>query len=164
MRLPPTVTPADFMFARFLLSHLPNVPARAADWVAVLRPGGVLAVEEAEDIHTDEPVFREYLDLARGVVASTGGTLYAGPGLARLADAAGVDQLSSKVARLAVPTPEAARMFRLNLRSLRDEPWVKAHRTDEQLARLDARLNELSHASTSSALTWMLRQVALRRR
>jgi SAM-dependent methyltransferase len=162
MRLPAEVTPADLIFARFLLAHLPAIPVRVAAWVAHLTPGGTLAAEEAEDILTDEPAFRSYLELARGVVASTGGTLYAGPLLARLGGSAGVERISSNVAELAVAASDAAQMFRLNLRSLRNEPWVRTHRTGDELARLDAELGELSQATTAEDVTWRLRQAAFR--
>lgn len=162
MCLPSKVTPADLIFARFLLAHLPDLPGRVAAWVAHLTPGGVLATEEAEDILTEEPVFRSYLELARGVVASTGGTLYAGPLLGRLGGSANIERISSNVADLAVRASDAAQMFRLNLRSLRDEPWVRMHRTDAELARLDAELSELSHTPAEN-VTWKLRQAAFRR-
>jgi trans-aconitate 2-methyltransferase len=159
MSLPAEVTPADLIFARFLLAHLPDPPTRVAEWVAHLTPGGALAVEEVEDIVTDEPAFRSYLEMTRDLVASTGATLYAGPRLAGVESTAGA--ISSNVVELTVPASDAARMFSLNLDSLRDDPWVRRHRTGEQLARLNASLVELSSATAADDVTWRLRQVVL---
>lgn len=152
--LPSSLAPADLIYARFVLAHLPDVPARIARWISRLAPGGVLALDEVEDIDTDERVFRSYLDLARGVVASTGAMLYAGPLLGGP---------ESRVVEHLVPMSDAARMFRLNLESLRREPWVVARRTTDELARLAAELDTLSRATGAPEVTWRLRQAATRR-
>ena len=60
--------PADVIFARLLLAHLPDRRGVVARWITQLAPGGVMLLDEIEEIRTDEPAFAEYLPIAIGVV------------------------------------------------------------------------------------------------
>ena len=75
--------PADLIYARFLVVHLPDPERSLARWAEQLEPGGLLVVEEPERIETGDDDFRRYLELAAAVVEARGGDLYAGRLLAR---------------------------------------------------------------------------------
>src|ERR1039458_1638922 len=70
--------PADVIYARFLVVHLPHPHQAMARWAQQLAPGGFLVVEEPERIETEDADFRRYLELAAVVVEARGGDLYAG--------------------------------------------------------------------------------------
>src|SRR5215813_11475729 len=59
--------PYDFVYARFLLSHLQTPEAAIRRMHAVLRPGGTLAVEDVDFrghfCHPESPAFQRYVEL-----------------------------------------------------------------------------------------------------
>jgi trans-aconitate 2-methyltransferase len=64
--------PADLLSCRFLLGHLPDPAAALAAWATQLAPGGLLLVDEVEQIDTDQPALRRYLELAAAQLAACG--------------------------------------------------------------------------------------------
>lgn len=56
---------ADLIYTRMLLFHLTNPEGAVTDWLAQLAPGGLLLLEEVEQIETEHPVFRAYLETLR---------------------------------------------------------------------------------------------------
>jgi|1186.fasta_scaffold20146_2 trans-aconitate 2-methyltransferase len=61
--------PADVIYARLLLAHLPRPLDVVAAWTAQLRPGGVVALDEVERIVTDDLISREYLGAGHGTAS-----------------------------------------------------------------------------------------------
>jgi SAM-dependent methyltransferase len=154
--------PADLVFARFVLSHLPARPAALRGWLDAVAPGGVLAIEEVDRIDTDDPIFAEYLGITSGLMADRGGELYVGPELAATARALGELVVVDASATVAPSTAEIAGIFALNLASWRDDPWV----VDHHRSRLDAlagALRERQTAAGDGRIRWTLRQVAIAR-
>jgi trans-aconitate 2-methyltransferase len=133
--------PAEVIFARYILSHLPNPEALAAMWRAQLTPGGVLLVEEVETIETAEPAFRAYLDLMAGRMRAQGGELEIGPRLARIAD-------TSEVVSLRPTNAGAAGMFLRNLQAQGDAGLLR-----DALLRIDGQ---------ARSIEWRLRQAVIR--
>ncbi len=107
--------PADLVYARYLLSHLPDPEGRVDVWRRALRPGGRLLVEENTGLRISHPVFRRYEDAVAVVMGAGGGDLYVGERLAAVADL---------VTRTTVAPPAAvvARLFGMNLLTWRDHP------------------------------------------
>ena len=109
------VPPADLVYARYLLSHLPAPEDRIHAWRATLRPGGRLLVEENTRLRISHPVFRRYEDAVAVVMGTAGGDLYVGERLVPLAD---------RVTRATVAPPASviARLFGMNLQTWRSHP------------------------------------------
>jgi SAM-dependent methyltransferase len=152
--LPYPGSPADLIYARYVLSHLPEPARHVAEWRSQLAEDGVLLIEENHSIRAWEPVFDHYLRCAAEVMGGAGGDLYIGRTLA------GTGALIDRVAEISPPTGLTARMFRLNLRS-----WSRhagPERADE-VARIDDQLGELEDSSEQGGITWFLRQLALPR-
>lgn len=70
---PWSMTGADLAFARLVLPHLPEPAAVTMTWLAQLATGGMLALDELEWLHTDDPALDRYLEIATAVVAAHGG-------------------------------------------------------------------------------------------
>jgi trans-aconitate methyltransferase len=81
IKVPFPVSP-DVMYARFLLCHLRDPLGVLHTWATQLRPEGLLFVEEIDAIDTDLQVFRVYLSMAEGIIATQGASLHVGSTLA----------------------------------------------------------------------------------
>lgn len=153
-------SPADLVYARFVLAHLPSQAEVLARWTGLLAPGGRLVVEETEDIATRDEVFRTYLDLTTAVVAARGGRLHAGPDLAAAA-ASGLDVMGDEVVALEASVGEAATMFALNLRTLREDPVALARLTPAELDELSAALEARRGDPDRATIGWRVRQLVV---
>lgn len=153
--------PADLVYARFVLSHLPAPAEQLLRWSRLLAPGGRLVVEETEGTTTADEVFRTYLDLTTAVVAARGGRLHAGPDLVAAAAATGLDVVRDEVVALEASVGEAATMFGLDLRTLRDDPVVRARMAPEELEALAAALEARRGDGDRTTIGWRIRQLVV---
>ena len=128
--------PADLIFARLLLSHLPEPEQQLAHWAAELAPGGVVLSDEVERIETNLEPFARYLALAERRIRASGGELYLGPRLDATGDGAGLHRHSSDVVRVAPATVEVAVMFLLNLRAMRSDDRLTGFAAPAELDRI----------------------------
>jgi SAM-dependent methyltransferase len=158
-----TVTPfpvgqADLIFARLVLSHLPDPEQLIASWVGELVPGGVFLSDEVERIETALEPLARYLSFVEARIRAGGGELYLGPRLDALRDGVGFRQHSSEAVRVTPPTSEAAKMFRLNLRAMRAENRLAGIASSGELDRLERELDELTTSKAEGEIVWTLRQ------
>jgi SAM-dependent methyltransferase len=161
--LPLPGAPADVIFARLLLAHLPDPAATARAWRSQLAPGGVLLLDEIDAIRSDVPVLAEYERVVTELVASRGAVMAAGPELDGLAEEAlrsGALVVDDR-RTYPVDVAAAARMFRLNLAIWGDDPAMDHRRRDGTLDRLATGLEAVAAAPTGT-ITWHLRQLAVR--
>jgi trans-aconitate 2-methyltransferase len=107
--------PADLVYARYLLSHLPEPEARVVAWRSALRPGGRLLIEENTRLRIHHPVFRRYEDAVATVMGSGGGDLYVGERLVPQADRV-------TITTVAPPARVIARIFGMNLTTWGQNP------------------------------------------
>ena len=155
---PPPIDPADLVFCHLLLSHLPD-PARAIEsWKDCICPTGVILVDEVESIHTDDPVFAEYLALVEAAIDSRGGELYVGPRLAAIRGLNGLRVRSNRVAPHAVAAKDAAAMFGMTFVTLREDPAVKASASPPELAALADALHARTRLDGRQPVSWSMRQ------
>jgi trans-aconitate 2-methyltransferase len=150
--------PAELIFARLLLSHLPGPEELVARWVGELASGGVFLSDEVERIETDLEQFARYLALVETRMRVSGGELYLGPRLDALRDGAGFRQLSSETPSVRPATADAAGMFRLNLRAMRSGGRLSGLATPAELDRLGEELDELTRSNAVDEIVWTLRQ------
>ena len=154
---------ADLLYARFVLSHLPERQVVLAAWLAALRPGGVLVVEEPEAIETGDEVFARYLGITRGLMADRGGDLYVGGALPATLAALGARSPHDAVRIIDAPTAHVAIMFGHNLAVWRDDPWVVARHTASALDALADGLAARRDVPGADRIRWRLRQVVVAR-
>lgn len=155
--------PADVIYARFLVVHLPDPHGALAAWAGQLRPDGVLVVEEPERIDTDDDDFRRYLELASVVVAGRGGDLYAGRLLAGAPAPPSTVEVLRRCTPLDVPAGRAATIFSLNLATWRHDPAVAAVAGPDETADLAERLERRVTDPSTGVIRWWMRQLVVRR-
>lgn len=54
---------ADFIFCRFLLTHLPSPHAALESWAHAARSGALLAIHETESLHSTHPALSRYYEM-----------------------------------------------------------------------------------------------------
>lgn len=164
-RTPFPTGPADVLFCRFLLTHLPAPGDTIAAWASQLRPGGILLIDEVEWIDPGHPLLADYLAAVDALLTRQGHRLHVGPLLHELPAVAGLDRLASRVVTLSPPVAKAVGMFAMNLRVWRDHPSARAELGDAGLDRLAAGLDDLARTpgDDQTTITWGMRQIVYRR-
>jgi trans-aconitate 2-methyltransferase len=150
--------PAELIYGRLLLAHLPEPVAIAARWAGQLRPGGVLVLDEIEWIEASEPDLRAHLDLAGAVVATTGAVMCVGPALAGVAEIPGLRPRLRRVAEVPVATAAAASMFAMSQQGWGEQAVDAGLCSTGELARLQAATRRLRDSGASGEITWGLHQ------
>jgi SAM-dependent methyltransferase len=146
----PVRLPADVVYARLLLGHLPDPGGALAHWAAALRPPGLIVCEEPVRYRSDDPLFVRYEGAVTNVVAARGATLWAGPVLDT--DPPGCDRVLDRVLEHPVRAGRAAAMF-----------WRNAATWESEVADapdLIDRLRALEAADPARDVIWELRQTA----
>ena len=150
---------ADLIYCRFLLTHLASPRIQLEKWSAQLRSGGILLLEEVEWIRTTDPVFKTYLEILAAMLDRHGNKLYVGPLLETMPDPVSLRRRSSQIATIAPASWQAARMFLMNLRVWRNEPFVREIYGEETLDDLESGLATLAQSRSSGEIVWGLRQL-----
>ena len=146
----PVRLPADVVYSRLLLGHLPEPDRALAEWAAVMRPPGVLVCEEPVRYRSERELFRRYEAAVTEVVAARGATLWAGPVLDR--DPPRCVRLFDRVVEHPVRAGRAAAMFWRNAATWGAEVPVAQTLVEE--------LRELEAADPEEYVLWELRQTA----
>ncbi|MFH1368810.1 MAG: class I SAM-dependent methyltransferase [Elusimicrobiota bacterium] len=162
-RMPFPLKP-EVMYVRFVLSHMPDPVALVNDWTSQLNERGALLIEEVEDIKTDVPVFKRYLEINKGLVGSQRAALYVGKELSRGAYDAEI--LANRCVEVAVSDSAAAEMFYPNTISIwRDEPYVTSTVPASERKDISCELREIiGSGGGKSGITWKMRRIVLRNR
>jgi ubiquinone/menaquinone biosynthesis C-methylase UbiE len=152
--------PADFAYARYVLTHLNDPPGIIERWSMQLQPGGKLLVEEVEWIRSEVALFSTYLEIVARMLADQGNQLYLGPSLDGIGNTHSLRCVSSQVRQLAVPNHRAAMLFYLNIQSWKHNNYVRANYGAGEIAALQASLGDLATNETDACgIEWGLRQI-----
>ena len=152
--------PVDLIYARLLLAHVRNPIETVCEWTRQLRPGGMVALEEIEQISTDDRGFREYLELAALPLRARGTEMDVGRRLAEMSPP-GRTTMTSSTCTLQATGQQAAKMFALNLETLRRDPTVQAQYSESELDRIAKGLGASPAALRRAKITWCMRQLVL---
>ena len=162
--IPFPVGPADLIYARFVATHLRDPATAIRGWAAQLAPGGLLLLDEVEAISTTNRVLSRYLTILTALLDHQGNSLYVGPALSNIAAPGLLRSKIDTVRRLRVPDRRAATMFRLNLETWQDHPFVADTYGGAAIRRLADGLEAEAGASGAAATTaWGMRQIAFER-
>ena len=155
--------PADLIFCRFLLPHLPTPERALALWACQLSHSGSLLLEEVHWIHTRNPIFDSYLSALARVLEAQGTALYAGSRLPDLLDGAPFRVVSDQTHRHPVSNVDAATMFSMNIRSWGATHPATALYGSTFLRTLHSDLREIAgdFSAADSEIEWGMRQMVL---
>ena len=155
--------PADVLYARYVLAHLPEPRSVLVSWLGQLRVGGHLLVEEDERIIAEHPVLKHYEELSFTLVDHYGGNLYVGVELARIGAPVGFERSVSRLVDHPVPSPRAARLFAMNFAVWRHDPFILGTTSERSLDAIAQGLERLADPEGTSDVVFCIRQLAFRR-
>lgn len=162
-QLPFPAPPADVVFARFLLAHLPRPAEVARLWTGLLTEGGVLLLEDTERMESTNAVCTRYLDLVQATLAAEGRELFAGRPLARLESVDGCVLRHSAAVEVRQPARRYAALFAPNLRQWGHRALELGVAEETELRRLATGLEGMATGDAQGTVTAVLRQVVLAR-
>jgi SAM-dependent methyltransferase len=143
--------PAELIYSRLLLAHLPDPVAVAQGWISQLLPGGVLLVEDLEEVIDPPGPLRDYEEVSTQIVRSGGGLMYAGTVLRRL---------GGTTRRVTVQGALAAQIYLFNVRRWKSDPIVPV--AEGYLSELEERLVGVVGDDRGTSVSWVVRQLCLR--
>lgn len=162
-QLPLPEEPADLLFCRFLLVHLPEPEHLLQRWLTQLKPGGLLLLQETEAITSVNPTITRYLEVVEGLLASRGASLYVGPRLANTRASADTTLVINRTTMMSVPISRAASMFVMNLLAWHVDPYIQDRYSPTDVAELERELIHLTEQESVDLVHWTFREMALRR-
>ncbi len=149
---------ADLIHCRLLLAHLPDPVEVVFRWSCELTIGGLLLLDELEEVSSKEPAVEAYLrEVAEPVVARQGASLIAGPLLHAMADPPTSARLADDVVTFSPPAAASARIFSMNLAVL-----VERGEAEPRPDLADA-LDRIADGRVAAPVVWRVRQLAFRR-
>lgn len=161
--LTPLPVKADLIYCRFLLSHLADPVELIDDWLRELAPGGLLLLEEVEDIRTDVEVFQRYLEVNTELVASQNARLFVGEEIAagNYSHAA----LVNEPVYVPVSVTSAAAMFYPNTVSIWEEEESVLNRlSPDERVDIASALRHLAESSPEAdTVQWTMRRMVFPR-
>jgi len=151
----------DVLYCRFLLSHLINLDQILRNWIKHLNPGGLIFIDELEDIYTDVPVFRRYLDMNNVLIKSHGAELFVGKILDKSISGSEINLNRSD--RIPVYDWQAAGWFYPNTTSIwnLEEVVLKSLNVNQRRQISDELLDIYNNKSNQSNITWKMKRIIL---
>lgn len=148
------VPPAfDFIYVRFLLTHLPNPRTALSRLVKRLRPGGMLVVEDIDFsghlCYPEHPAFRSYHELHIESMHRRGGDPYIGPKLPGMLKEAGLCQIEVNVEQPIGITGEVKLVPAITMENIGEAILSDGLCTKEELASLVSQLHLLAQDETT---------------
>jgi hypothetical protein len=104
-----------------------------------------------------------YEAIVRGLVASRGAPMFAGPTVATVLGGPGWRRCHNAVRRVAIPAPTAARIYELNLTAWQDDPYIRDHHSRAELDALARDLADVAESTPLDPVVWAVRQIGFER-
>jgi len=156
--------PPDFLYSRFLLTHLRDPEAALAAWAEAAAEDAVLALEETAEISCDHPAFTRYYQLVGELQAAYGQRLRIGATLSVPARSGWNAELDL-LAPLSLPAARMARIHALNIETWRSDAYARERFDAQELDSLVAKLGAIARgAEAAPPVKVVMRQMILERR
>lgn len=158
---PLPVPSADFLYCRFLLTHMPEPERVLAGWAAEAAEDAILVVEETADITSPHPAFQRYYQLVAALQAFYGQSLYLGRTLSVGASSGWTTELDLSTART-LPAMRMARLHALNIASWRQDRHARDAFDAAELDAVEQRLLAVANGAESAPdVAHVMRQLVL---
>jgi SAM-dependent methyltransferase len=153
--------PPDFLYSRFLLTHLRDPEAALAAWAEAAADEAVLALEETAEIGCAHPAFVRYYQLCSELQAAYGQRLRIGATLSVPARSGWKAELDL-LAPLSFPAARMARLHALNIETWKNDAFARAQFDAEEIDGLAVRLGAIARgAEAAPVVRVVMRQMIL---
>jgi trans-aconitate methyltransferase len=147
----PAVPPAELVFSRFLLTHVSDAGAALRAFRKLVRPGGLLLLQETAHLESSHPALARYYDLVGQLQAHYGQRLYIGQELESFAASAPFSVVHSTVQRFEQPVQIMAELHLQNLRTWRTDAFALRAFDGTEIDRLEQTLQGIVSGSERAA-------------
>jgi len=139
----PDVPPADGLFSRFLLTHLPHPAEALSTWASYVTSGAVCLLQETAAMTGSHRALARYYELVADLQRRHGQRLDIGRELSDLPDSRLYDVRYSGERRFCLPGSRMAELHRLNLMTWRHDP-LAASFDPHELESLETELAQIA--------------------
>jgi trans-aconitate 2-methyltransferase len=140
---PGVLPPADGLYSRFLLTHLPRPGEALSTWATYLTTGAVCLLQETGAMKGSHRALARYYELVADLQRRHGQRLDIGRALSDLPDRRLYDVRYSGERRFSLPGSRMAELHRLNLMTWRHDP-LAASFDPHELESLEAELSQIA--------------------
>ncbi|MEK7477186.1 MAG: methyltransferase domain-containing protein [Candidatus Coatesbacteria bacterium] len=151
-RTPFPVEAPDLLLCRFLLTHLHRPERALAAWGRVAAPGAYLLIHETEGLESGHPAMREYYRLLGRLQVRYGQKLHVGAKLTGLFTGTTWTVIETRALELLKPAAAMAELHLANLRTWRNDPYVRRAFDRAGLNRLEAALVRIASGKEDAGL------------
>ena len=156
---------ADFLYARFLLTHLADPAQVVRAWAASALPNARLVLEETAFMHGEHPAFPRYYGLVERMQAHYGQRMYIGRELEALSTSPEWAVESAQVATSQLSAVDMARLHFFNLQTWSKDAFAQANYVASELAQLGSELEQIAVGEIAAPpVSLGMGQIVLRRR
>jgi len=156
---------ADFLFCRFLLTHLSSPAAALMAWSAMAAPGAFLVIHETEKLETSDPVLSRYYEMVAEMQRHYGQELNVGAILDGCFEASNWNAVHAKSIRLEKPARVMAGLHLPNLRTWGKNEFAARAFDPGEVASLESALGRIaSGLQRAASVRNTARQIVARHR
>jgi trans-aconitate 2-methyltransferase len=137
------IPPAKLVFCRFLLTHLADPRAAIEGFLAFVRPGGAVLLQETASLESSHPALTRYYELVGKLQAHYGQRLYIGQQLEQLASGGSFGVEHAVQQRFTRPAAVMAELHLENLRTWRSDSFAQHTFESAQLDELERQLQAI---------------------
>jgi ubiquinone/menaquinone biosynthesis C-methylase UbiE len=153
----------DFVYARFLLTHLAQPGVVLATWHEASAPSAMLVLEETAELTSEHPALRRYYGMVEAMQEYYGQALRIGRALAELATGSGWRVIDHHVTSVPISGSQMAKLHVENIRTWKNDPFAMSHLDPDDVAEVEERLDAIAEGcDEASVLAAMGQLVALR--
>jgi len=142
--------PADFLFCRFLVTHLHDAAAALRVWATAAQPGALLLIQETAQLESDDAFISRYYDMVGRLQAAYGQALHIGQNLDRCLDGTGWSIRASKCRTVDQPAAVMARLHAMNIRTWSSDAKAVTLFSAAEIATVQSELDRIASGERSA--------------
>jgi len=145
---------ADFIFCRFLLTHLPSPHAALESWAHAARSGALLAIHETEALHSTHPAFVRYYEMVARMQKHYGHDLNVGAALTDAFRGTSWNLVSSDSVVLEKSARDMAQLHLANLRTWGRNDFAVQAFDRQEMDQLASQLDSIASGSIDAGVVY----------
>lgn len=145
---------ADFIFCRFLLTHLPSPRAALESWAHAARLGAILAIHETEALYSTHPALSRYYEMVAQMQKHYGQELNVGASLENALAGASWRLLRSESVALKKSARDMAQLHVANLRTWGGNDFAMQTFSRSEIDQLERELDSIASGSKEAGVVY----------